>query len=117
MGSIGAELYGRTALVVGGAHGIGRDIALDLAASGARVAIVSSSRGQADKASRAAEWRAGLAASQSSCPLGSASVLVTLDSWPAARAAARVLDGRHGAARSSVSSQQRERLPRRKDHP
>jgi 3-oxoacyl-[acyl-carrier protein] reductase len=61
MGSIGAELYGRTALVVGGAHGIGRDIALDLAASGARVAIVSSSRGQADKASRAIEDAGGMA--------------------------------------------------------
>jgi hypothetical protein len=55
----------------------------------------------------AAEWRAALAASQSSRPLRSASVLVSLHSWPAARSAARTLAGRNGAARSSVSSQQR----------
>ena len=46
----------------------------------------------------AAEWRAGLAASQSSPRLRSASALVTLHNRPAARSAARTLDGRHGGA-------------------
>jgi hypothetical protein len=54
-----------------------------------------------------AEWRAGLAASQSSRPLRLASVLVSLHSWPAVRSAARTLDGVLGAARSGASSQRR----------
>jgi hypothetical protein len=47
-----------------------------------------------------AEWRAGLAASQSSRPLRSASVLVTLHSWPAARPAPAAPEG------SSVNSEE-----------
>ncbi|MFM8414441.1 MAG: SDR family NAD(P)-dependent oxidoreductase [Planctomycetota bacterium] len=53
----GRELAGRTALVTGGTRGIGRAIALDLAAGGARVAI------QGRSAAGAAET-AGLLAAQ-----------------------------------------------------
>jgi 3-oxoacyl-[acyl-carrier protein] reductase len=57
----GPQLSDQTALVTDGGQGIGRAVALALSACGVRVAVVSASRGQADKTSRVIEEAGGAA--------------------------------------------------------
>lgn len=61
MSTNGPVLHGLTALVADGGRGLGREVALNLGACGARVAIVSGSRARADRTSRAVEEEGGLA--------------------------------------------------------
>jgi NAD(P)-dependent dehydrogenase (short-subunit alcohol dehydrogenase family) len=56
-----APFEGRIALVTGGGRGIGRAVALELAAGGAQVALLARSLGQLDEASEAVRAKGGIA--------------------------------------------------------
>jgi len=60
-GEPGFDLQGRTALVIGGTSGIGREIALGFQAAGARVFVASSSAEKVERAQRELQQRDGSA--------------------------------------------------------